>query len=148
MEYDAEAAAQAEARCDRVIVADLESPDWRQALNGERFDVITCNPPYVDAEDMAARSDEFRYEPEIGLAAGVDGLDVVDRILSQAGDYLDDDGVLFLEVGNSQPAMLARYPGLPMTWIDLVHGGQGVCAIAAGDLQHYAAAGTARAGEA
>ena len=127
---------------------ELIESDLFEQIPPQRFDVIACNPPYVDAEDMAARGDEFRYEPEIGLAAGVDGLDVVDRILARAGEFLDDDGVLFLEVGNTQAALMERYADLPMTWIDLAHGGQGVCAIGAGDLRRYAAAGAKRAGEA
>ena len=116
----------------------LVESDLFDALPGERFDVITCNPPYVDAEDMKARSEEFRYEPELGLAAGEDGLEVVDRILATAGDHLADDGVIFLEVGNSQVAMTEKYTALPMTWIEFEHGGDGVCCIRAEALQRGA----------
>ncbi len=122
-------------RHDLVDRLKLVESDLFDALAGERFDVITCNPPYVDAEDMAARSEEFRHEPELGLAAGEDGLAVVDRILSAAGDHLADDGVILIEVGNSQAAMAEKHADLPMTWIEFEHGGDGVCCIRAEDLR-------------
>jgi len=113
-----------------LIESDLFASVPRQA-----FDVILCNPPYVDAEDMAALAQEFRHEPGLGLAAGEDGLDLVHRILASAADYLDDDGILFLEVGNSQAALETTYAFLPMTWIEFEYGGAGVCCIQARDLQ-------------
>ncbi len=113
----------------------LVESDLFAAIPRRRFDVILCNPPYVDAEDMAALANEFRHEPAIGLGAGDDGLDLVDRILVTAGEYLDDDGTLFLEVGNSQDALEDKYAFLPMTWIDFEFGGAGVCCIAGSDLQ-------------
>ena len=79
---------------------------------------------------------EFRHEPDLGLAAGEDGLDLVHRILAAAADYLDDDGILFLEVGNSQAALERTYAFLPMTWIEFEYGGAGVCCVQARDLQN------------
>ena len=113
----------------------LYESDLFDAIPAQQFDVILTNPPYVDAEDMAALGEEFRCEPAIGLAAGDDGLALVDRILSRAGEYLDPQGVLFVEVGNSQAAMEEKYAFLPMTWIDFEYGGSGVCCIHAADLQ-------------
>jgi ribosomal protein L3 glutamine methyltransferase len=84
---------------------------------------------------MAALSDEFRAEPELGLAAGDDGLALVERILESALDYLSADGALFIEVGNSQAAMEHKYDFLPMTWLDFEMGGAGVCCIHAVDLR-------------
>ena len=104
-------------------------PPWQ-------FDVIVSNPPYVDAEDMATLSDELKFEPHIGLAGGDNGLAMVDRILLDAGEYLAELGVLFIEVGNSQQAMMEKYPFLPMTWIDFEYGGSGVCCIYHQDLKH------------
>ena len=113
----------------------LHESDLFDAIPRQRFDVIVCNPPYVDAAEMASLPAEFRHEPALGLAAGADGLAVADRILAAAGDYLADDGLLFLEVGNSMAALDARYGFLPLTWIDFEHGGAGVCGIRGADLQ-------------
>ncbi len=119
---------------------ELYRSDLFDAIPPQRFDVIVSNPPYVDAEDMAALGDEYRHEPEIGLAAGEDGLALVDRILQAAPDYLEDDGVLFIEVGNSQAAMQQKYDFLPMAWIDFEFGGAGVCCIHAQDLRQQRSA--------
>ena len=104
----------------------------------QQFDIIVSNPPYVDEQDMADLSEEFEFEPSLGLAAGFDGLALVNRILLQSVNYLSEQGILVIEVGNSQSAMMQRYDGLPMTWIDFEYGGSGVCCIQAQDLrQHY-----------
>lgn len=118
---------------DLVGQIELVESDLFASIAPRPFDVIVCNPPYVDAADMTALAEEFTHEPELGLRAGEDGLAVVDRILAEAAGYLDEEGVIFLEVGNSQPALEDRYSFLPMTWIDFEYGG-GVCCIRAGDL--------------
>ncbi len=117
----------------------LVESDLFDQIPPQTFDVIVSNPPYVDAEDMAALGEEFRFEPELGLRAGDDGLALVDRILSQAGEYLNDQGVLIVEVGNSQAAMESKYASLPMTWIEFEYGGGGVCCIQAPELMQYLA---------
>ena len=104
-------------------VIELYQSDLFANIPAQQFDIIVSNPPYVDAEDMAALSDEFRAEPELGLAAGEDGLALVERILESALDYLSADGALFIEVGNSQAAMEQKYDFLPMTWVDFEMGG-------------------------
>jgi ribosomal protein L3 glutamine methyltransferase len=121
--------------------------DLFEAIPPQAFDVIVTNPPYVDAEDMAALSDEFRCEPEIGLAAGVDGLALVDRILECAAGYLNEQGVIFIEVGNSRAAMEQKYDFLPMAWPEFELGGAGVCCIQARDLRQYQSAITAIASQ-
>jgi ribosomal protein L3 glutamine methyltransferase len=113
----------------------LYESDLFENIPAQKFDVIVSNPPYVDAEDMAALSEEYQFEPGIGLAAGDDGLVMVDRILCDAGDYHSDQGVLFIEVGNSQSVMIDKYGFLPMTWIDFEYGGSGVCCIHQPDLK-------------
>ncbi len=111
---------------DRVIA--IQSDLFNQ-LQGHQYDLIICNPPYVDAEDMADLPAEFQHEPRLGLAAGDDGLDLVHRILREAPAYLADGGWLFVEVGNSLVHVQAQYPELKLEWVEFKRGGDGVFAI-------------------
>ncbi|RKS85175.1 [LSU ribosomal protein L3P]-glutamine N5-methyltransferase [Orbus hercynius] len=90
------------------------------------YDVIISNPPYVDQEDMDDLPLEFRTEPELALAAGNDGLDIVRRILKSSAAHLSKFGVLICEVGNSSVALQAQYPQIPFKWIKFANGGDGV----------------------
>lgn len=113
----------------RVIESDLFA-----ALGAETYDLILCNPPYVDAADMAALPAEFHHEPRLGLAAGEDGLDLARRILAGARERLASDGWLVLEVGNSAPALEDAFPRIAFVWPEFEHGGAGVALVAAADL--------------
>lgn len=106
-------------------------------LKGQKYDLIICNPPYVDAEDMDDLPDEFHHEPRLGLEAGEDGLDLIPAILQGAHEHLTPSGWLFVEVGNSQVHMLARFPDLPIHWVNLEKGGHGILAINAQQLSDY-----------
>jgi ribosomal protein L3 glutamine methyltransferase len=111
--------------------------DLMQALEGQKYDLIVSNPPYVDQEDMDDLPEEFRHEPELGLAAGFDGLDLVHNILLQAPEHLTENGWLFVEVGNSQVHMQDCYPDLPLSWVDFEQGGHGVFVISRKQLVEY-----------
>jgi ribosomal protein L3 glutamine methyltransferase len=104
-----------------------------------RYDLIISNPPYVDADDIADMPAEFRHEPELGLAAGDDGLDIAHRILAGAAAHLNTGGLLIVEVGNSWVALQEAYPDLPFTWLEFENGGDGVFLLTAEDLAGVAA---------
>ena len=107
-------------------------------LEGKTYDLIVSNPPYVDQEDMDALRDEFRHEPELGLASGDDGLEATRTILQQAANHLSSDGILVVEVGNSQYALEAAFPDVPFYWLEFEKGGDGVFLLTAEQLKEYA----------
>ena len=111
--------------------------DLFAGLPAQRYDVIVSNPPYVDSADLASMPAEFHHEPALALAAGEDGLELARRILHQAADFLADDGLLLLEVGNSAEALQAQFPDLPFTWIELARGGDGVLVASASELEQW-----------
>lgn len=111
--------------------------DGYEGLPGQRFDLIVSNPPYVDAEDFAEMPAEYQHEPELGLACGDDGLDLVRRMLAEAADHLTEKGVLIVEVGNSQVHVEALYPEVDFTWLEFEQGGHGVFLLAAAQCREY-----------
>jgi len=90
------------------------------------YDLILSNPPYVDEEDLADMPEEYHHEPAMGLGSGADGLDITRQILANAADYLNPEGVLVVEVGNSWVHLEAAFPEVPFTWVEFENGGDGV----------------------
>lgn len=104
----------------------LIESDVYTALPPGCYDIIVSNPPYVGAEEMQTLPEEYRHEPVLALQAAGNGLAVVDHILRQAHDYLSEQGILVVEVGNSADALMDAYPDLAFTWLDFERGGDGV----------------------
>ncbi|NHC04067.1 50S ribosomal protein L3 N(5)-glutamine methyltransferase [Acinetobacter sp. 187] len=118
-------------------VALLESDLFTKIPAENQYDLIVSNPPYVDAEDMADLPDEFRHEPELALAAGQDGLDLVRKMLAQAADYLTEDGLIVIEVGNSEWAMKQNFNTVDFHWLTFQKGGSGIFALTAAQCRQY-----------
>jgi len=104
------------------------------ALAGTRYDLIISNPPYVNAESVAALPPEYLAEPEMALGSGDDGLDFTRIILREAKKHLTDHGILVVEIGHNREALEAAYPKLPFTWLDTAAGDDYVFLLHAADL--------------
>ena len=111
--------------------------DLFSALQGERYDIIVSNPPYVNLEEMTGLADEYHAEPRLGLVADDNGLSIINRILSEAAQHLNPHGVLIVEVGSSAEAVLERYPNVPFVWLDFERGGDGVFLLTAEQLVEF-----------
>jgi ribosomal protein L3 glutamine methyltransferase len=116
---------------DRVEL--LES-DLFAALDRRSYDVILSNPPYVNAESVAALPPEYQAEPALALGSGEDGLDATRQILAKAKSHLNPGGLLVVEIGHNRDALEAAYPALPFTWLDTESGDQFVFMLRREDL--------------
>ena len=111
--------------------------DVFEGLGQQKYDIILSNPPYVNDSDLSSMPAEYSHEPELALGSGSDGLALTRRILAEAGQFLTEQGLLVVEVGNSWVDLEALYPSVPFTWLEFEHGGHGVFAITAKELQQY-----------
>jgi len=98
--------------------------DMFSALHGKKYDVIISNPPYVDAPSMATLPAEYRNEPQIALGSGADGLDHTHTLLREAAHYLNDNGILIVEIGHNREALEAAYPQMVFTWLEVSSGNE------------------------
>ncbi len=85
---------------------------------GHTYDLIISNPPYVDAESVAALPPEYLHEPELALGSGTDGLDAALAILNRAAGFLNPQGVLVMEIGHNRESLEAARPDLPFVWLE------------------------------
>ena len=111
--------------------------DVFSGVSGLSYDLIVSNPPYVDQEDVDLLPQEYLHEPEMGLGSGFDGLDIVRKILNEATMYLNDNGILICEVGNSQVHVEAVYPTVPFQWLTFERGGHGVFMLTKAQLLEF-----------
>jgi ribosomal protein L3 glutamine methyltransferase len=113
----------------RLVRSDLMS-----ALGRRRYDLILCNPPYVDARAMRALPPEYRHEPRLALAGGADGMAFVRRILRQACEHLEPKGLLVCEIGHGRKSLQAAFPRTPFAWPQTAAGTGPVFVLAREDL--------------
>jgi ribosomal protein L3 glutamine methyltransferase len=113
---------------------DLWSP-LPDPIDENRFDLIICNPPYVNAASMRALPAEYHAEPAFALAGGEDGMDLIRKIIANAPDYLSERGALVLEIGNEVEHFHKAFPQIPVIWMDVSAGNEQVLLIQAEDLR-------------
>ena len=121
-----EVAAQNVARHDVGDRVRLVESDLFSQIGALRYDLIISNPPYVSADVFAQLPAEYRAEPSGGLVCGEDGLDIVLKILDASPGYLERNGILIVEVGESATELLELLPRIPFLWLDFHHGGDGI----------------------
>jgi ribosomal protein L3 glutamine methyltransferase len=116
---------------DRIALfeGDLYAP-----LAERRYNVIISNPPYVNAAAMQDLPAEYKHEPNMALAGGADGMDIVRRIIADARNWLTEDGVLVVEIGNERENVEAAFGGLDLVWLSTSAGDDNVFLIQAADL--------------
>ena len=108
----------------------LEEPN-----DDNRFDLIVCNPPYVNSSSMNSLPAEYHAEPALALAGGDDGMDLIRRIIAAAPDYLTDRGAILIEVGNEYEHFKKAFPQIPAIWMEVSAGEEQVLLIQAEDLR-------------
>lgn len=104
----------------------LISSDLFKALPSKSYDIIVSNPPYVPLKEWKTLPAEYHREPKAALVAGRDGLEIVNQILIHSPRFMSKNGILIVEVGNTEEAVKARYPEEPFVWLEFERGGGGV----------------------
>jgi ribosomal protein L3 glutamine methyltransferase len=126
-----------------INIADFELQERVEPIQSDlynnlppmKYDLIVANPPYVNSASMETLPEEYRHEPQGALAGGVDGMDLVRRIVNEAGQWLTDDGILIVEIGNEFENTEAAFPNLELTWLSTSGGDDRVFLIEAKQLQ-------------
>ncbi len=118
----------------QVFKADLFS-----GLPAHKYDLIVSNPPYVDAEDYDDMPAEFSHEPKLALVSGFDGLDLTAAMLAQPADWMSEQSLLVIEVGNSEVALQQALSKIPFMWLDLSLGGNGFFCLTGSQCHQYQA---------
>jgi len=113
----------------------LLKSDHFTALKGQTYDIIVSNPPYVGEREMKTLPAEYGHEPRMALAAGKDGMDSVHVLLRESAAHLKLNGILVVEVGNTEATVRRRYPRLPFAWLEFERGGSGVFLLTRAQLQ-------------
>lgn len=111
--------------------------DVFSGVEGQVYDLIVTNPPYVDQDDVDSLPQEYLHEPEMGLGCGEDGLDIVRKILAESAEHLSENGILICEVGNSQIHVSSVYPDVPFKWLTFERGGHGVFMLTKAELDQF-----------
>src|SRR5688572_131351 len=116
----------------------LIESDFFGGLAGQRYDIIVSNPPYVGTAEFNGLPAEYAHEPAGALRSGRDGMDAVRTLLRDAGQHLTEEGVLVVEVGNSESRVRRAFPRVPFVWLEFERGGGGVFLLTAAQLREVA----------
>lgn len=116
---------------------ELVQTDLFTNLKDRKFDLIISNPPYVTEAAMEELPAEYRHEPALALGAGRDGMDILRRMMPVLADYLTDDGMAVIEIGDGREAFEALWPTLPVTWLTTSGGDDMVFLVKRSDLKTY-----------
>ena len=115
----------------------IESDLFAAIPADKKYDIIVSNPPYVSTEEMAVINEEYKHEPVLALVSGKKGLDCVINILANASTHLNDHGILIVEVGNAEAALVEAFPDVPFIWLEFEHGNTGVFLLTAENIKKY-----------
>ena len=107
------------------------------------WDLVLCNPPYVNSDSMGKLPAEYQAEPELALAGGADGMDFIRQLLQDLPACLNKEAVVILEIGNEKPYFEAAFPDLPVFWLDTSSGDEQVLLITEEALRHWSQGDTA-----